>query len=79
MDEKLMKVLASIAEAIEKAKKQEFCFMLNVSELSSIEAACMTTALQFKDGSEEDKKIESELISIVKKLDAQYKAQTGQE
>ena len=39
MSKNLMEVLASIAEAIEKAKKQEFCFMLNVGELSSIEAA----------------------------------------
>lgn len=80
MDEKLMKVLASIAEAIEKSRTMEFCFMLTINELSSVEAALMTTALQFKNSSsEEDKKIESELLAIIKKLDAQYKAQTNSE
>ena len=79
MNEEVMKVLASIAEAFEKAKKQEFCFMLNIHELSSVEAALMTTALQFKNGSDDDKKIEAELLGIIKKLDAQHKAQTNSE
>lgn len=80
MNEKVMEALARIAEAIKKSRTMEFCFMLTINELSSVEAALMTTALQFKNSNnEEDKKIEAELLGIIKKLDAQYKAQTNSE